>query len=791
MPPPRSAVRSASILAAGPVAAGALSLVLASCGPIAIGAGLSAAGGGGTTTTIAPVGPTVPAVPSALSGQATGPSSVSLSWQDSSDNEDGFRLERSSGGLFELVAELPVDSTAFQDSALLPATAYAYRVQAFNAQGFSNFSAQLPVTTPDQPPPTAPTQLQAAPAGTTAIDVSWIDNSDEEDSIRIERADIGAFELLTTLPADTASFRDTGLLPNTNYRYQVQAVAGSRFSAYSNEANATTLATPPPVLDVATAMAASSSPVAGEVLVLFLSNDVTLQAGTLLTDDDLTIANGTLGSVVEAPVLVNPRLVQVTLGVGVSLTPGVTTLTFSPDNDAVLGAGGVPAQPGPPRPLTVGDGNAPTIDNLTLNGITDALNGTGPAGGTLQVPTSGFTIRVRYSDASSPLAPSATTITSSTPVTVGLTPIPPGQSFTSFLSASSNTGQTVFTVPASVRFSPGPVTLTVFVRDISGMTSAPAQFSFRCKQPTDVDRPFETGVNALQLWYLDTSRDLENYTIAGSNTFQVQAGANGRPDFEDLLLLLGLFGPNTAVNDLVRTRLRQDIAEQLVGLFPGVNIAFTFTSPGAWPSPAPNVPYAAAGFSQMCLGGASDLGTGTLVLAQFDPNNSNQENDCLTDFFGVRLGVFPATLVAAGIQPPPSSLFRLTFDPLRPSGGGAAIGTVANDPERLTGAVSDARAATIENALTSWARAIAVLTAAACGQSMGLVKDGAMPGGLYGGDPVNFPGSTSGTIRDPDFPIGAANVMSPTLSFASIVNPATGFNTLNLAYLREQVLCDF
>jgi hypothetical protein len=70
------------------------------------------------------------------------------------------------------------------------------------------------------------------------------------------------------------------------------------------------------------------------------------------------------------------------------------------------------------------------------------------------------------------------------------------------------------------------------------------------------------------------------------------------------------------------------------------------------------------------------------------------------------------------------------------------------------------------------------------------VQDGAMPNGLYGGDTVNFPGSTSGHIfvGPPDFPVGSTNVMSPALNYDTTLHPATGFDSLNLAYLRERVL---
>ena len=69
-----------------------------------------------------------------------------------------------------------------------------------------------------------------------------------------------------------------------------------------------------------------------------------------------------------------------------------------------------------------------------------------------------------------------------------------------------------------------------------------------------------------------------------------------------------------------------------------------------------------------------------------------------------------------------------------------------------------------------------------------LAQNGAMPSGLYGNDTTNFPGSQDGHIRTAAlFPVGATNVMSPSLSYSTAINAATAFNSLNLAYLREQV----
>jgi hypothetical protein len=104
--------------------------------------------------------------------------------------------------------------------------------------------------------------------------------------------------------------------------------------------------------------------------------------------------------------------------------------------------------------------------------------------------------------------------------------------------------------------------------------------------------------------------------------------------------------------------------------------------------------------------------------------------------------------------------------------------------------VSGSRGLVLEQAIQDMARFTALVVAHECGHSMGLVTTGAMPAGLYGGDPVNFPQSQEGHIAMPDsvFPGNAINVMTPMVSYEGGVATASGFNSLNLAYLREQVV---
>jgi hypothetical protein len=65
-----------------------------------------------------------------------------LTWQDNSNNEDGFKIERGSTttGPFAQIGTVVANTTSYTDSGLADATTFCYRVRAFNSTGDSTYS---------------------------------------------------------------------------------------------------------------------------------------------------------------------------------------------------------------------------------------------------------------------------------------------------------------------------------------------------------------------------------------------------------------------------------------------------------------------------------------------------------------------------------------------------------------------------------------------------------------------------------------------------------------------------
>lgn len=88
--------------------------------------------------------------------------------------------------------------------------------------------------------PQQPTGFTASGISPSAISVTWTDVATNEDKYELYRSAVnnGSYSLLTTLPANTTSYKDSGLFSNSVFYYKVRAVNVGGASAYSTEDSA-------------------------------------------------------------------------------------------------------------------------------------------------------------------------------------------------------------------------------------------------------------------------------------------------------------------------------------------------------------------------------------------------------------------------------------------------------------------------------------------------------------------------------------------------------------------------
>ena len=133
-----------------------------------------------------PAPPEPPVAPSALAAVGVSSSGIDLSWQDNSDEEDGFLVDRRRSGTVDWTpgyAATAADITTFSDTGLPAETKFYYRARAYNAAGSSALSALA----------YAWTQAEPVPGGFTAYnDLCWATGQASANITRYSTGDSGS-----------------------------------------------------------------------------------------------------------------------------------------------------------------------------------------------------------------------------------------------------------------------------------------------------------------------------------------------------------------------------------------------------------------------------------------------------------------------------------------------------------------------------------------------------------------------------------------------------------------------
>lgn len=170
---------------------------------------------------------------------------VKLNWDDASDNEEYFRVERAiKGDEFITVGRPGPNVSVFVDTRAEEGESLVYRVIAGNRAGESPPSNEAEVKLmPDAEVPAKPTDLAASVRGPTTAELNWSDNSDNEDRFLIEHKaqDREQYFVIKEAPADATEVLIGGLAPNTEYIFRVKAENG----AGQSEPSLPVIITPP------------------------------------------------------------------------------------------------------------------------------------------------------------------------------------------------------------------------------------------------------------------------------------------------------------------------------------------------------------------------------------------------------------------------------------------------------------------------------------------------------------------------------------------------------------------
>jgi hypothetical protein len=168
--------------------------------------------------------------------------SIGLAWNDNSDNETGFMIQRKIGttGSWKQMYSLPVNTTDYTDTGLIDGMKYSYRVNAFNDAGNSAYSNIDSAVTEMNPP----RNLTATNPQPRKVELNWVDFSGSEEGFIIERAEgtLGTsllFTVIDTAAANATSYIDSNLTSAESYVYEIKGFNEFTQSGYSNFAPVT------------------------------------------------------------------------------------------------------------------------------------------------------------------------------------------------------------------------------------------------------------------------------------------------------------------------------------------------------------------------------------------------------------------------------------------------------------------------------------------------------------------------------------------------------------------------
>lgn len=188
----------------------------------------------------------VPSAPSELTADTIGTTTIQLTWTDNSNNELGFVIVDSIvGNNYTILDTVLADTTYYVHDSLEYSTTYYYRIYAYNQIGDSEYSNEASATT-GSGAPEAPSNLEAVALNAFTVQLTWVDNSNDEIGFRIDRREeSGNYAIIDSVNQDSISYIDYPLSPETIYYYIVYAYNSHGNSGPSNESVVETPPAPP------------------------------------------------------------------------------------------------------------------------------------------------------------------------------------------------------------------------------------------------------------------------------------------------------------------------------------------------------------------------------------------------------------------------------------------------------------------------------------------------------------------------------------------------------------------
>lgn len=176
---------------------------------------------------------TPPSTPYNIKLLSLTPTSINLSWKDSSKSLTGFEIWRKDGvaGTFKLAFSPGATVFNTNDDGLIPDTVYFYKIRSVNQFGKSAFTNVVnSYNSGGSPNIVAPSNLEVTALEPALVKIRWRDNSSNENIFGIERrTTYSNFISVGFVGRNITTFTDSGngLVGANDYCYRIKAYSSS------------------------------------------------------------------------------------------------------------------------------------------------------------------------------------------------------------------------------------------------------------------------------------------------------------------------------------------------------------------------------------------------------------------------------------------------------------------------------------------------------------------------------------------------------------------------------------
>lgn len=186
--------------------------------------------------------------PGDLEAEPEDSSYIKVKWDDNSNNEEGFYVERSltadTSVVWETIGSTGQNNRLFADYWVTNGVEYFYRVYAYAGNirsAYSNIASTV-AEIDTSIIPRAPSDLLIAEITETSVTITWQDNSYNESGFIIARREINEIEFryIDTVQTDVLTYQEVGLTPDNIYLYKVCSYNAFGLSDFTNTVSART-----------------------------------------------------------------------------------------------------------------------------------------------------------------------------------------------------------------------------------------------------------------------------------------------------------------------------------------------------------------------------------------------------------------------------------------------------------------------------------------------------------------------------------------------------------------------